>query len=65
MTYDGHEPSYTVIYLYSMYSVYDVIYFSEKYMTVYTKYRISGKVYDHIYSVYDPISHALSYGVIY
>ncbi len=44
-----------MIYLYSIYSVYDVIYFSGKYMTVYTQYRISGKVYDHIYSVYDPI----------
>ena len=37
------------------FQMYDVIYFSEKYILVYTQYRNSGKVYDHIYSVYDPI----------
>jgi hypothetical protein len=31
------------------------MYFSGKYILVYTQYRNSGKVYTSIYPVYDPI----------
>ncbi len=65
MTFDGHKPSYTVIYLYRHIPSYDVIYFPEKYIPVYTQYRNSEKVYTSIYPVYDPIWQGMGYGVIY
>jgi hypothetical protein len=49
----GNNPD-AVIYLYRHIMSYDAIYFSEKYIPVYTRYhdRNSGKVYTLIYPVY-------------